>query len=307
METVKTLHVLAIRSSLAAEARGVCGKLLRELVVLKNHVPEDVGHRNFGGRHEIEIIELDIVHLGLLVRKLACTETGSRINHYRRLHLHIAVLGVLLQEEIDEGSLKLRALALVDRETSPSELDSERKIYDIVFLSEFPVRKSVLRELDLRAAHLNDLIILRALARLDLVVRDIREKDKIVEELLIVLVGLGQKFSGLLLEESHFLLDFLSLIFAAFLHQFTDFAGLYFLLGEKAVALSLELAAVLIESQNFFHDGPRIEILDSQLLDNELWIVAKHLKCKHISLLFNEKGWHIKLKCRPVFLPPPAY
>ena len=80
MQTVQTSHVLAVRTGLTTEARSVGGHLLREVVVTKDDISEYVGDRNLGCRDEIEVIKTYIVHLGLLVRQLTGTETGSSGN-----------------------------------------------------------------------------------------------------------------------------------------------------------------------------------------------------------------------------------
>ncbi len=58
MQTVQTPHVLAVRTGLTTEARSVGGHLLREVVVTKDDISEDVGDRDLGCRDEIEVIKL---------------------------------------------------------------------------------------------------------------------------------------------------------------------------------------------------------------------------------------------------------
>ena len=98
MQTVQTSHVLAVRTGLTTEARSVGGHLLREVVVTKDDISEYVGDRNLGCRDEIEVIKTYIVHLGLLVRQLTGTETGSGVDHDRRLDLLVAGGGVDVKE-----------------------------------------------------------------------------------------------------------------------------------------------------------------------------------------------------------------
>ena len=75
VKSVQTSHVLTIGTCLTTEAWGICSKLLRELGIVQDDVPVDIGNRNLSSRNEIEIVETYIVHLGLLVRQLACAET----------------------------------------------------------------------------------------------------------------------------------------------------------------------------------------------------------------------------------------
>ena len=281
MQTVQTPHVLAIGTGLTTEARSVGGHLLREVVVTKDDISEYIGDRNLGCRDEIEVIKTYIVHLGLLVRQLTGTETGSGVDHDRRLHLLVAGGGVDVKEEVDEGPLEFRALALIDRKTGSGELHSKVEIYDVIFLGKLPVRESVLRKVDLRAAHLHNLIVLGSLSRDNEVARHIRKKNQLSLKFLVVLIGLGEKFGRLGLEFGHFLLDLFGLGLLAIFHKSTDLLGELILLGHNSVTLCLKSPSVGVQFEDFFHDGPRIEILYCQLLDHVLRIVTKRFECKH--------------------------
>ena len=281
MQTVQTPHVLAVRTGLTTEARSVGGHLLREVVVTKDDISEYVGDRNLGCRDEIEVIKSYIVHLGLLVRQLAGTETGSGVDHDRRLDLLVAGGGVDVKEEVDEGPLEFGTLTLIDRETGSGELHTKVEIYDVIFLGKLPVRESVLRKVDLRAAHLHNLIVLGSLSRDNEVARHIRKKNQLSLKFLVVLIGLGEKFGRLGLEFGHFLLDLFGLGLLAIFHKSTDLLGELILLGHNSVTLCLKSPSVGVQFEDFFHDGPRIEILYCQLLDHVLRIVTKRFECKH--------------------------
>ena len=164
VKSVETSHVFTIRTCLSSEAWGICCKFLRELVVVQDDIPIYIGNRDFCCRHKIEIIQAYIVHLGFLVRELACTETRGSIDHNRRLDFFISGSSVVVQEEADEGSLEFGAFAFVYREACAGEFHTEVEIYDIEFLGEFPVRKSVLREFDFRTTHFHYLVIFCAFA-----------------------------------------------------------------------------------------------------------------------------------------------
>ena len=75
MKSVQAPHVFSVRTCLTTEARSVGCQLLRELVIVQDDIPVNVGYRHFSCRNQIEVIETYVVHLGLLVRELACTET----------------------------------------------------------------------------------------------------------------------------------------------------------------------------------------------------------------------------------------
>ena len=193
VQAVQATHVLAVRTGLAAEARSVCRKLLWETVILEDDIPEDVGHRHFSGRDEEKSVQSDDVHLGLLVRKLACTEAGCSVDQHRRFDLLVAGGGIEIEEIVDQSPLQLCTLALIDRESGSRELDSEVEVDDVILLGKLPVRKSVLRKMDFRASGLDDLVVFGALARHDQVARHIRKQDYLGVEFLVVLIRLGEK------------------------------------------------------------------------------------------------------------------
>ena len=135
-----------------------------------------------------------MVHLALLVRELAGTETGSGIHHHRRLNLQIAGLGVAVEEEIDEGSLKSRALALVNRESCAGDLHAEVEVDDVQLLGKLPVRECVRSQIRYLIAHLDHEIVFRALALRNEIARDIRKQDYERVEFRLVAGGLLLQF-----------------------------------------------------------------------------------------------------------------
>ena len=135
-----------------------------------------------------------MVHLALLVRELAGTETGSGIHHHRRLNLQIAGLGVAVEEEIDEGSLKSRALALVNRESCAGDLHTEVEVDDVQLLGKLPVRECVRSQIRYLIAHLDHEIVFRALALRNEIARDIRKQDYERVEFRLVVGGLLLQF-----------------------------------------------------------------------------------------------------------------
>ena len=194
METVESADILTIRTGLTAEAGCICSKLLRESIFRKDDITENISHRDLSRRNQIEIIEADIVHLGLLVRKLACTETGSGIDYHRRLDFLVSGRCIAIEEIVDESSLKLRSLSFIYRESSACNLDSEVKIYDIIFLRKLPVRKGIFGEIRLRTAFLYDEIVSRTLSERNEFARHIWEQNKLRFKLFIVLFSLSEEF-----------------------------------------------------------------------------------------------------------------
>ena len=143
MQTVKTSHVLAVRPGFTAEARRICGKFLRHCILLKNHVAEDVGHRHFGCRDEIKVVYVAVIHLSLLVGKLACAVARCLVNHKRRLHFQIAALASLVEEESLESTLQTCHLADVYGESGSGDFHAEVEIDEVELLAEVPVAERV--------------------------------------------------------------------------------------------------------------------------------------------------------------------
>ena len=67
MQAVQAAHVLAVGAGFAAETGGVGGHLDGEILLVEDHVAEDVRHRHLGRRDEVEIVHRGVVHLSLLV------------------------------------------------------------------------------------------------------------------------------------------------------------------------------------------------------------------------------------------------
>ena len=90
VQTVEAAYVFTVGTGFATEAGRVCTVLLRKILFFENHVTVDVGHRNFGSRNQVEVVEVAVVHLSFLVRKLSCTVAGCLVYNVRRLSFQIA-------------------------------------------------------------------------------------------------------------------------------------------------------------------------------------------------------------------------
>ena len=163
-----------------------------------------------------------MVHLALLVRQLACTETGIFVDQHRRLNLLVTSLGVAVEEEVDQGALKLCSLTLVNRETGAGNLHAEVEVNDVIFLGELPMRQGICREGNLRSSHLHHLVVLRALAFLDQTARDVWQQHEVCLKFLSCLLHTCKHRSRLLLESGHLSLGGFSILLEALLHQDTN-------------------------------------------------------------------------------------
>ena len=84
----------------------------RQLGRLEDLVAVEVGDRDLGRRHEVQVVAGDDVHLVFLVRDLAGAAGRRGVDHGRRPDLGEAVLaGVDVEEPVDQGALEARARA----------------------------------------------------------------------------------------------------------------------------------------------------------------------------------------------------
>ena len=281
MEAVQPPDVLAVGTGFAAEARRIGRKLLREVRVLEDDVTVDVGDGHLRGGDEIEVIQADVVHLRLLVGKLARPEAGSGVDHHGRLHLAVARGRVEVEEVVDQRALQLGSLSLVHRESGAGELDAQVEVDDVELAGEFPVRKGSFGKHGIRAAHLDHLVVFGALAGNDEVARHIGQKHQLVLEFLVVLFRFREQRAAALFQRGDRLLGLLGLLAASFLHQAADLGRLLLLLAEQRVALLLEGLAMIVEGDDLFNNSSRIKILDGELCDDFLRVFPERFECKH--------------------------
>ena len=216
-----------------------------------------------------------MIHLSLLVRKLACTEAGSLIHHHRRLHLLVSCRCVDVKEVVDQSSLQSCTLALVHREAGTGELHSEVKVDDVILLCKLPVRKTVFSELRDLVTCLDHDIILSSLSLRNHIAWEVRQKHHERIQFRIVLLGLGLYFARACLQSGNFRLDSLGLFLPAFLHQTSDLGSLLLLLGQACVKLELKGSSVLIKDIDLFHYFLCVKILDCEFLNHELRILTE--------------------------------
>ena len=119
-----------------------------------------------------------MIHLSLLIRKLPRTITGSRVHHRRRHDLQVTGVTSLIQEEVDQRTLQTSALSFIDRETCSRDLNTQIEINQIIFLRQFPVRKSVLRKFRFHTSHFLYHIVLGGDTLGHLIVRYVRDRIK---------------------------------------------------------------------------------------------------------------------------------
>ena len=100
----------------------------------------EVRDRDLGGRHQVQVVAGDDVHLVFLVGDLAGAAGRVAVDDDRRPDLGHAVLaGVDVEEPVDQRALEPRPGALVDREAGAGDLRAARQVDDVERLGDLPV------------------------------------------------------------------------------------------------------------------------------------------------------------------------
>ena len=264
MQAVEAAHVLAVAAGLAAPAGGVGAVLLRKLLLGDDHVAVDVGDGHLGRGDEVEVVEVDVIHLPLLVRELARAVAGGGVDHEWGFHLSIAGFPGLVEEELDEGALQACSLADIEGEAGACHLHSELEVDEVVFPDEVPVGECVLGEVGHRAAGLLHHIVVGGEAFGHIGAGEVGDGEQQVAHLHLTLVEPLLEALGLPLDAGHFLLCLFGALFVAGLHGGADRGGELLERGGVGVAALLEASALGVDLKDFGDDGPAVEAFDCQ-------------------------------------------
>src|SRR5690606_36389955 len=133
-------HMSAVTSGFSAVTLRKGCVFKRQVCFINNYIAVHIGHGYFGGGDQIQVIFIDEIHLSLLVRQLACTITGGFVHHVWRINFFISCFHVPVQKELNQSALKTCSFAQIYRKTCTSDLISEFKSNQVVFLGQFPMR-----------------------------------------------------------------------------------------------------------------------------------------------------------------------
>ena len=222
MQTVQSAHIFSIRAGFATETLRIGAVLDRQLLFIEDNITVDISNRDFGCRDQIKIIHFAMIHLPFLVRQLARTITGSSIHNCRRHDFRITGFTGFIQEEVNQRTLQLRTLSLVNRETGTCDLHSQVKIDQVIFLCQFPMGQCVFRQFRFHTAHLFNLIIVSSHTFGHFVVRNIRDCIEQVLHIFDRLIHFGLDSLVDFLDLSNTLLSNFGFLFFTFFHQHAD-------------------------------------------------------------------------------------
>ena len=283
VQAVQAANILTVATSLTTEAGRVSTALDREILLVKNHITEDVGYRNLSSRDEEEVVEIRVIHLTLLVWQLTCATTRILVYYIRRLNLKISALTSLIEEECLESTLEASHLTDIYREAGTGNLHTEVEVNKIVFLQEIPMAESILAEVWLFATFFYDHVVSRILTLRNQFARDVRDFEQLIGH--IVLCFLHDLFQSLSvsLEHSYLSLCALSFLFLTFLHKGTNLLGKLVSLLLVVIQLLLSFTTNLVVLQNFLYGLTSIwKMLLFKTFNYTFSFFTDEFKCKHI-------------------------
>ena len=225
VQTIQAAHILAITACLATEALRISAVLDGQIFFGDNHIAVDICHGNLGGRNQIEVVEIAMVHLTFLVGQLTRAIARSGIDNGRRHNFNVASLAGLVKEKVDEGALQTSTLSDINGEACARNLYAQIEINEVVLLGEFPVRKGVLGERCVVATCLDDEIVLGSFSLGHEVVGNIRNGVEHLRTGFLCLLLASLQLNCLLLDLLHLLLGGFSLVLLSLFHQGADGFG----------------------------------------------------------------------------------
>ena len=163
-----------------------------------------------------------MIHLSFLIGKLTCTKTGSSIYHCRRHNLHISGFTCFIQEEVDQGTLQPGTLSFINREACSCDLHTQVKVYQVIFLCQFPMGQRIFRQFCFHTAHFLHHIIFCTHTFRHFIVRDIRNRIKQILHFFRSLIHFSLDPLADFLDIGNTLFSSLSFFFLALFHQATD-------------------------------------------------------------------------------------
>ncbi len=123
-----------------AEARSISREFERFFNV-DNFIAIEIGDRHFGGRHGIESVDTDVIHIFREFRKLAGTGHGLGVTDKGRLDFGIAMFGgVQVEHELNERALKFCALTGVNRKAGTGNFSAAFEVDQLECFANIPVR-----------------------------------------------------------------------------------------------------------------------------------------------------------------------
>ena len=163
-----------------------------------------------------------MVHLPFLVGELTCTVARIFIDDVGWLHLKVARLTGIVEEEVHQCTLESSAIPLVDREACTRDLHTKFEVDKVIDLGKFPVGKGFFTEIGSDTARLDaDVVLCRSPFGHD-IGGEIGDREEDITDLALGFFLLILKFFTELLERSYLYTDGFCLLLSSLLHQIAD-------------------------------------------------------------------------------------
>ena len=222
-----------------------------------------------------------MVHLPLLVGKLARAEARRFVHHQRGHHLRVARFRVAVEEEGDEGSLQSCSLSLIDGESGSRELHAQLEIDNAVFARQFPVWKRPFGQCLGQRRDFDHFVLFGAPARRYDFGRYVGQGN---DERVHAVGGLAEllfECFRLLLQERYSSLGRVGLFASSRGKELSYLFGEGVLFGKAAVQPLLERTAQVVLRYDFFNHRGRIDSLDGEALHGALPLFPDLFQSKH--------------------------
>ena len=222
-----------------------------------------------------------MVHLAFLVRELARATTGVAVDEVRGDEFFISGGTGPVEDELDEGTLELGALAPVHGEACSGDFHAGLEVDETVLIGQFPMRLGRIAQIGFGAFFIDDFVVGVRLPCGNAVVRAVGQFEQggflLLDEGLLLLV----QFVDALLEFADLCAARLGFRFLPGFEQVSDFPTGRILLGLEVVDLLLGGAALQVELEDAVEQGSGIEsALGKGGLDG-IAVVAEGLKGQH--------------------------
>ena len=166
-----------------------------------------------------------MIHLPFLVRQLSRAVAGSGVHHCGRHYFRIAGFACFVQEEVDECALQLCAFAFVYGEAGTGNLDTQVKVYQVIFLGQFPVGQGVFGQLGFHTTYFLYYIVVGTYAFRHAVVGNVGDGIKQSLQIVGSLVHIGLQVLVDFFQLGHAAFGGFCFFFLALLHQLSDGFG----------------------------------------------------------------------------------
>ena len=274
--TDQTPGIATRGACLRTEAGGIGTEFHRQLTAFQNIAPVNIGDGHFRCGNQ------EVIFIGNLCRQtesvflkfgqLTGTDHGSAVDHKRRENLGVAVFGVGVQIEIDDGALQRGAEALVEMEAGAGDLGGRFRIQNIQSLADVPVGFRLKREFFWLSPAADLHIVAVIVAYRHTLVGHIGDGEQNLLLLVFQFTELAVADLDLLGNHLHPFHDLGDV--SAFFFDLRNLLGLGILLRLLGLHLADDLPALHVDSKYFVHQSVRVKVAGLHSCFDPVWILS---------------------------------